>query len=108
MGRGSMKLRIALAATVAAAIAAGFAGAGAAVEGVGIPAQVVSVTKETSIQTHPTTDYGTSPSAADDREGTTQWRVVKDTGNCCENEMTTSKEGRLFNVGGSFINYTDD
>jgi CARDB len=100
-----MKLRILLAGFVVFGMAAGFAGA---VEGVGIPAQIVDVTKETSIQTHPTTDYGTSPSAIDDREGTTQWRVVKDTGNCCENHLDASKEGRLFDIGGSFINYTDD
>jgi hypothetical protein len=103
-----MRLRILLAGLVAVVMAAGFASSGAAVEGLGIPAQVVDVSKETSIQTHPTTDYGTSSSSIDDREGTTQWRVVKDTGNCCENHLTTSKEGRLFNIGGSFINYTDD
>src|SRR4051812_24100605 len=100
-----MKLRILLAGVVAFGVTSGFAGA---VEGVGIPAQIVDVTKETSIQSHPTTDYGASPSAIDDREGTTQWRVVKDTGNCCENHLAASKEGRLFDVGGSFINYTDD
>jgi hypothetical protein len=103
-----MKLRIALAAGAALALAAGFAGSGSAVEGIGVPAQIVDVTKETSIQSHPTTDYGTSPSAVDDRVGTTQWRVVKDTGNCCENHLGLSPGGRLFDIGGSFINYTDD
>jgi hypothetical protein len=103
-----MKLRILLAGLAALAVAAGFAGSGGAVEGVGIPAQIVDVTKETAIQTHPTTDYGTSSSAVDDREGTTQWRVVKDTGNCCENHLDASQDGRLFDIGGSFINYTDD
>src|SRR5213594_1420697 len=103
-----MRLRILLAGAAAVAIAAGFAGSGSAVGGIGIPAQIVDVTKETAIQSHPTIDYGTLPSTIDDRVGTTQWRVVKDTGNCCENHLTTSKEGRLFNIGGSFINYTDN
>jgi hypothetical protein len=103
-----MKLRILLAGAAAISIAAGFAGSGSAVLGIGVPAQIVDVTKETSIQSHPTIDYGTSSSTIDDRVGTTQWRVVKDTGNCCENHLTTSKEGRLFDIGGSYINYTDD
>jgi hypothetical protein len=103
-----MKLRILLAAVIALAMTAGFARSASAVEGVGIPAQVLDVTKETSIQTHPTTDYGTSSSAIDDRVGTTTWRVVKDTGNCCENHLGMSPQGRLFDIGGSFVNYTDD
>jgi hypothetical protein len=40
--------------------------------------------------------------------GTTTWRVVKDTGNCCENHLGMSSGGRLFDIGGSFVNYTDD
>jgi CARDB protein len=103
-----MKLRLALAGVVGLIVVTVFAGAGSAVEGIGFPAQIVDVTKETSTQSHPTTDYGTSPSAIDDRVGTTQWRVVKDTGNCCENHLGMSKDGRLFDIGGSFINYTDD
>ena len=103
-----MRRRTLLAGVAAVGIAAGFAGSGEALLGVGVPAQIVEVTKETWIQSHPTIDFGTSASSIDDRVGTTQWRVVKDTGNCCENHLTTSKEGRLFDIGGSFINYTDD
>ena len=71
---------------------------------VGLPAQVIEVQKETLLQQHPTTDYASGT----ERPGTTTWRVVKDTGNCCENHVTTSSGGRLFDIGGSFINYTDD
>jgi subtilisin family serine protease len=71
---------------------------------VGAPASLVPVSKETSTQSHPTTDY----SAGAPRTGTTTWRVVKDTGNCCENHLGMSKAGRLFDIGGSFINYSDD
>ena len=69
---------------------------------VGLPAQVIDVTKETALQTHPTEDF------ASGRTGTTTWRVVKDTGNCCENHLGVSSGGRLFDIGGNFINYTDD
>jgi hypothetical protein len=78
------------------------------VEGVGIPAKVVDVTKETSTASYPTDDYGTRASTIDDRQGTTTWRIVKDTGNCCENHLDASPDGRLFDIGGSYINYTDD
>jgi CARDB len=103
-----MRLRILQAGIVALAVAAGFPAAGSAIGGVGIPAQIVDVTKETAIQSHPTTDYGTMASAVDDRVGSTTWRVVKDTGNCCELHLDSSPDGRLFDIGGSFVNYTDD
>ena len=80
-----------------------------AVGGVGIPAQLLPFTPEkTFLASYATTDYGSSPSAADDREGTTQWRMVVGTGNCCETHVTTSKEGRIYDIGGSYIRYTDD
>ena len=95
---------------VGAAILAYIALAGGAsgVGGVGVPAQIVDIAPETVMQTHATTDYGSPDTAADDRDGTTLWRVVKDTGNCCENHLGGTAEGRLFDIGGSYINYTDD
>jgi serine protease AprX len=71
---------------------------------VGLPASVVPVTKETSTQTHSVTDYSTGSPIT----GTTTWRVVKDTGNCCENHLGVSSTDRLFDIGGSFVNYSDD
>jgi CARDB len=103
-----MKRRILLGALSVVAVAAGFPSAGAAVGGVGVPAQIVDVTKETAVQTYQVTDYNGTADTRDDRVGTTTFRVVKDTGNCCENHLAGSKEGRLFDIGGSFINYTDD
>lgn len=80
-----------------------------AVGGVGIPAQLVPFTPEkTFLASFATTDYGATGSAADDREGTTQWRIVVGSGNCCETHVTTSKEGRIFDIGGSYIRYSDD
>jgi hypothetical protein len=105
-----MKGRLFAGAFVALAVAAGFPGSGAATQGLGVPANVVSVTKETSTMAHAgfTTDYNGTSATTDDRVGTTRWRVVKDTGNCCELHLDVSPQGRLFDIGGSFVNYTDN
>ncbi len=69
---------------------------------VALGAQVVYVDKPSNIYSYPTQDYTTN------RAGKTSWRVVNQTGNCCENFLTTNAQGRLFDFGGSYINYTDD
>ena len=91
-----MRARLLAGAFAAFALAAGFPASGAATEGIGVPANVVSVTKETSVMTHAgfTTDYNGTASTTDDRVGTTRWRVVKDTGNCCELHLDASPGGR--------------
>lgn len=40
--------------------------------------------------------------------GKARWRTVANTGNCCENYVTASPNGRLLDMGGTFIRYTDD
>ena len=67
-----------------------------------LPAQVVSITRPTSLNTYATVDHSKL------KTGTTTWRVVQGTGNCCENYLTATKKGRLLDFGGSFINYSDD
>jgi hypothetical protein len=47
-----------------------------------IEATVVPVQKQVVTQKHPSVDHGTATAPAD-RQGTTQWRVVHNTGNCC-------------------------
>ena len=80
-----------------------------AVGGVGIPATVVDFTPEkTFMAGYETTDYGATDTGADDRAAVTQWRVVVGTGNCCETHVTTSKEGRIYDIGGHYIRYSDD
>jgi hypothetical protein len=76
---------------------------------VSLDAQVVPYSPPVSVQTHPSRDYGRDgiPSA-DDRSATTTWRVVEQTGNCCENYVTTTREGRLLDFGGTYVNYSDD
>src|SRR5919109_144229 len=104
--KGLRLVAVAIAAVVAAAALAGGA---SAVEGIGIPAQVADFTPEkTFLASYATTDYGANGSTADDRQGSTQWRIVVGTGNCCENHITTSPQGRIFDIGGSYVNYSDN
>jgi hypothetical protein len=76
---------------------------------VSLDAQVVPFAPPVSEQTYPARDYGRDgvPSA-DDRTAATRWRVVEDTGNCCENYVTTTRQGRLLDFGGTYVNYSDD
>jgi hypothetical protein len=69
---------------------------------------VVDTTFQTAAGEYPMVDFGRSSSAADDRSGTTQWLIPHNTGNCCENYLTSSADGRLMDFGGSYINFTDD
>jgi hypothetical protein len=75
---------------------------------IALDAQVVSIQPPVSEATYPSVDYGRRDTPTDDRNATTTWRVIQDTGNCCENYLTTSKSGRLYDFGGSYINYTND
>jgi hypothetical protein len=40
--------------------------------------------------------------------GTTSWRVVRGTGNCCENHLGATQTGRLIDWGGAYLNFSDD
>ncbi|MFN2525845.1 MAG: hypothetical protein ABR505_06225 [Actinomycetota bacterium] len=73
-------------------------------QGVGIPAQVVEF-EPYSIgnKTYPSTDY-----TAGKRAAKTKWRVISGTGNAAEIWITTTSDGRLFDLGGRYINYSDD
>lgn len=42
------------------------------------------------------------------RNGTQAWRVVHDTGNCCENYLAATPEGRLLDFGGDTLRFSDD
>lgn len=74
----------------------------------GAPAQVVAYEPPTWTTKYKRTDFGRSPSARDDRTVRAKFRVVERTGNCCENYITASSNGRLFDNGGSYVNMTDD
>ncbi|MGH2746469.1 MAG: hypothetical protein ACRDKB_00905 [Actinomycetota bacterium] len=40
--------------------------------------------------------------------GEQRWRVVTGTGNCCENYLAVTEEGRLLDFGGDYLYYSDD
>jgi hypothetical protein len=40
--------------------------------------------------------------------GNASWRVVKATGNCCENYLLATPQGRLLDLGGTYARFTDD
>jgi hypothetical protein len=74
----------------------------------GLPASVVAFSPPVSEGTYPGVDYGRSSSARDDRATTTSWRIVEETGNCCETYLTTTAGGRLLDFGGRYIHFSDD
>jgi hypothetical protein len=67
-----------------------------------LQAQVVDIQRPVSVQTYKTINPGTGA------VGTQRWRVIQGTGNCCENYLTSTSSGRLYDFGGSYLNYTDD
>jgi hypothetical protein len=72
-----------------------------------LEATVVPVQKEVVTLSFSSVDHGTATAPAD-RHGITKWRVVANTGNCCENHLTATREGRLFDFGGTWVNFSDD
>lgn len=80
---------------------------GATVPG-GIPARVVDYAPPVSERTYPGVDHGPSAAPPNDRFAETTWRVVETTGNCCENYVTVTPQGRLLDFGGTYVNFSDD
>ena len=93
---------------IALAVLAGLVMAPASSQIPGAPAQVVDLEVPIRVDRYNVTDFGRSPSAKDDRTFKAKFRVIKNTGNCCENYLTSSARGRIFDQGGKWINYTDD
>jgi hypothetical protein len=75
---------------------------------VGLPARVVNWTPPvpTTTRTFPTTDF--TDAVAGPRQGTTDWRVVGGTGNAAELWFTVTHTGRILDLGGRFVIYSDD
>ena len=75
---------------------------------VALPARVVDFTPmvPTTTRTFPTTDF-TDPTAGP-RQGTTDWRIVSETGNAAELWFTITSTGRILDLGGRYVNYSDD
>jgi hypothetical protein len=97
-------VRLLLAGMVAAVALVLAAPGGTVVVPTALPASVASIDRPVSSATYDTVDYGSGTA----RAATTDWRVVQGTGNCCENYLMAGPGGRLFDFGGSFINYSED
>lgn len=74
----------------------------------GLPGRVVAISPAIDTVAYPSIDFGKKASSQDDRHAATTWRLVHDTGNCCENYLTVSSSGRLFDFGGTYVNFSDD
>ncbi|HEU0245848.1 MAG TPA: hypothetical protein VFR38_02065 [Gaiellaceae bacterium] len=102
----ALALRATAATAAAAAIATGSAGGQLPVP---LEAQLVPIAPPVSQATYETRDFGKDGVlSSDDRAGTTTWRIVEATGNCCENYLTSSADGRLYDFGGTYVNFSDD
>jgi hypothetical protein len=90
-------------------LALGATGAGARSDeprtAVGLPAQVVDFTPEKiRTEAYATTDFtGEAPV-----ETSSDWRVVHGTGNAAELWLHATPEGRIYDLGGRYLNYSDD
>lgn len=69
---------------------------------VGLAARVVSVGKSTSTVAYSTVDPVTWA-----KTGTANWTVVNALGDCCENYLGITPAGRLFDLGGDVLDYSD-
>lgn len=72
-------------------------------QGVGLPASVVDYPNAMA------QEFGFPSFDAQGRAaGKARWRVVTSTGNCCENYITSTPGGRLLDMGGTFIRFSDN
>src|SRR3712207_6069950 len=46
--------------------------------------------------------------AANNPVGDATWRVVRNTGNCCENYLAATKQGQLLDFGGTYLRFSND
>ncbi|MGH2662808.1 MAG: CocE/NonD family hydrolase [Actinomycetota bacterium] len=99
------RTRRALVILVAAVAAGSLSGPASAL--VEIPARIVIIDPPVSEATYPGIDFR-GPGPNDDRELSTAWRVVEETGNCCETYLTSTPGGRLLDFGGRYVNFSDD
>ncbi len=81
------------------AVMQGVAGAG---DTPGLDARVSPVTHSKSNKTWNVVDE------SGQKIGSTTWRVVKGTGNCCENHLGSTADGRLLDFGGNYLRFSAD
>lgn len=69
---------------------------------IALEADVTDYTAMSTIERYPVLD------ATGERSGKQDWRVVMGTGNCCENYLSSTAQGRLFDFGGDYLYFSDD
>lgn len=79
------------------ALATDAASVATAETGTRLDADVTTVEKPTRIREYPTVDLD------GDRTGSQTWRVVRETGNCCENYLAAAPDGALYDAGGMYV-----
>lgn len=79
------------------ALAADAASAADDTNGTRLDAEVTEVEKPTRIREYPTYD------GEGNRAGSQTWRVVRGTGNCCENYLAGAPSGALYDAGGMYV-----
>lgn len=70
--------------------------------GTRLDAEVTTVEKPTRIREYPTYD------ADGTQTGSATWRVVRGTGNCCENYLAGAPDGAIYDAGGMYVFETPD
>jgi hypothetical protein len=73
-----------------------------------LPARIRVIQPPVSEATHSGVDYGRRADPRDDRVTRTTWRIIEETGNCCETYLTTTAGGRLLDFGGRYVYFSDD
>lgn len=68
----------------------------------GVEAETFSVEKPSAIRNYPTYD------GDGNQTGSQSFRVVRETGNCCENYLATTPNGEILDMGGIYLLYSDD
>ncbi|MFP5308148.1 MAG: hypothetical protein ACLGIR_01040 [Actinomycetes bacterium] len=80
----------------------GLAATSVGVAPVGLPARVVASSARGVATEYPSFDATGAP------VGTSTWRVVAGTGNCCENHLASAPDGTLYDFGGTYPHLSTD
>lgn len=68
-----------------------------------LPARVMPYDQAfVDVKSYPVFDAGGDPL------GSARWRVIQNTGNCCENYLATTRDGDLLDFGGTYLRFSED
>ena len=104
----SIRSRAMLLLSLAMLVGLWFAALPASGQVAGLPAQVVDYDPPQRLENYRVTNLKGTASPRDDSKGKARFRVIERTGNCCENYLTADSKGTLYDLGGSYVNFTSD